>query len=114
MNITISIPDGKVDELIQIYNQKYQLPAPTTSADRKDYLEKVLQHEQIGILRTIIAKQKEEEAKQAIMADADIAESAIEAEIKAKNDLKQAKMQADMQRLGESIVTPVEELPPQA
>lgn len=107
MNITITIPDGKANDLVAIYNQKYQLPAPSTNAEKKDFLEKVLQHEQINILRQIVAKQKEEEAKQVILADADIAESAIEADIKAKNDLKQAKMQADMQRLTENMVVPV-------
>ena len=112
MNITIQIPDGKANDLVAIYNQKYQLGTPTTNAEKKDFLEKVIQHEQIGILRTIIAKQKEEEAKQAILADADIAESAIEADLKAKNDLKLAAMQADMQRLTQNVVeevAPVEE-----
>lgn len=47
---------------------------------------------------------KEEEAKQVIMADADIAESSIEAEVRAKNDLKQQAMQADMAKMNPTIV----------
>jgi hypothetical protein len=103
MKITISIPDGKVDDLVRLYNQKYQLPKPKTAAEAKDFLEKIVQHEQITILRTVIAIQKEAEAKQAISADADIAESAIEADLKAKQAAQQAAMQADMQRVGENV-----------
>lgn len=106
MQVTITIPDGKANDLVAIYNQKYQLPEPKTNAEKKDFLEKVLQHEQITILRSVVAKQKEQEAKQAILADADIAESAIEADIKAKQLAHQTKMQEDMQRLTENAVAP--------
>lgn len=104
MKITIDIPDGKVDNLVDLYNQKYQLEKPTTNAEQKDFLGKIIQHEHITLLRQVIAKQKEEEAKQVIMADTDIAESSIEAEIKAKNDLKEQAMQADMAKMNPEVI----------
>lgn len=105
MKITIDIPDGKVDNLVELYNQKYQLETPKTNAEQKDFLSKIIQHEHITLLRQMVARQKEEEAKAQILADADIAESSIEAEIKAKQDLKQAAMQADMAKMAPELAT---------
>lgn len=105
MKITIDIPDGKVDNLIELYNQRYQLGTPKTNAEQKDFLSKVIQHEHINLLRQVVAKQKEEEAKAQIISDPDIAESSIEAEIRAKNDLQQAAMQEDMAKMSPEVAT---------
>lgn len=100
----MNFPDGKVDNLVDTYNQKYQLEAPKTNAEKQEFLSKVIEHEHIMLLRQVVAKQKEEEARQVILADADIAESSIEAEMKAKNDLKQQAMQADMAKMNPEVV----------
>lgn len=112
MNIAIQIPDGKVDELVALYDQKYQIGVPKTQVEKKDFLSKVIQHEHITLLRQIVTKQKEEEAKQIILADSDIAESAIEAELNAKQAEKQAKAMADMERATTPMTpTVAEEVP---
>jgi hypothetical protein len=97
--LNIEIPDAKANQLVEFYAKKYNLEVPTTLAKKKAFLEKAIVHEHIVLMRTVIAKQKEQEALQAIQADPDIAQSSLEAEQQAKNDLINAKLQQDMQNI---------------
>lgn len=97
--LNIEIPDAKANQLVEFYAKKYNLPVPDTQAKKKAFLEKAIVHEHIILMRTVIAKQKEQEAIQAIQADPDIAQSPLEVEVQAKNDLMNAKLQQDMQNI---------------
>jgi hypothetical protein len=83
MNITLEIPDGKTDILLSELAKRYQgLRIPETNAQKKALLAKLIQQQVTDLLRQTIVREKQAEAVQTIKADADLAETSLEAEMK--------------------------------
>lgn len=87
--IKLNIPDAKALILLETLASKYGIEVPKERADKEALLNKILNQQIVDSLRGIIREQKQVEATQAIQADNDIAETELEAEVKARADVSQ-------------------------
>jgi len=82
--ISFDIPDAKALLLLGMLSKRYQgLTIPKTKAEKEALLTKLIQQQIVESMRQVISQQKQAEAIQAIKADADLAETPFEAELKA-------------------------------
>lgn len=87
-NITVTVPDDKIDLLTELYQKRYGLTdSLATTKAKTDFLGKVLSHETVGIVRQVIIETAQAQAKEVIKADASINKTDFEAELENKSIL---------------------------
>jgi len=85
MIINIDLPDAKIDALVAIYQARYgQTDSFTKTADKKQFLEKIVQHELLSIVRQQIVEEAQVAARTQILADTDINKTLFEADLEEK------------------------------
>jgi hypothetical protein len=83
MTISFDIPNAKAEMVLEALVKQYAgLSVPETNAEKAELLNKLIQQQLIDSMRAMIREQKQVEAIQAIKADADLAETPLEAELK--------------------------------
>lgn len=84
-NITVTVPDDKLDLLVELYQKRYGLTEELTTAKAKsDFLGKLLSHEAVTIVRQVILEAAQAQAAQTIKTDASISKTDFEAELESK------------------------------
>lgn len=111
MNITVTIPDAKVDGhalFCAANTHGIDLTDLKTKKDKEDFLTDYYQSMPINMDIQIKKIQAEEQLKATLQADPDLVETPLQARVRVSNEAKQAKMREDLQRFAEPVA-PVEE-----